>query len=606
MNNKINSEEIYAVDFEIKLSEDYSNIPSNNVLEKIMWYANKDRRGKWLWKFLLQNKDVDDYLENLVRKEPWMLNKKYAWQMAKRGVFEKVLCAVCGKQLTIKQIMRGKRWCCGKCAQKSDETRQLYKKVFFEKYGVENPMQLQGIKDKLKASIVEKYGVENVSQCDAIKKKREETFIANYGVKSSLSSPLVRDKIKQTCLRKYCSISPLGNNAIKQKIKETCLQKYSVDNVWKSESVKRKLQCTRLGNFYDKFASKWRDYVVPLFSKEEYIGMKKQEYKWRCVKCGCEFEAKWVGSANLFRSGSLFPLCPHCHPNHTTSVSNGEIELAQFVSSIYSGEIVRNSKSVIPPLELDVYLPQKKVAIEFDGLYWHSEQCGKSVDYHINKTLMCEQQGIQLIHIFEDEWLNKQEIVKDRIKSILGIYDKKIYARKCQIVELDAKSANKFLNCNHLQGSDNSSIRYGLYYESELVSVMSFGKPRFNKNYDWEMIRFCNKIGYKVIGGASKLLNCFRRTHNGSILSYSDRRYSNGRLYETLGFCLIAKTTPNYWYFKGNVRLSRYQCQKHKLKKLLGSNYSDNLSESENMLVSNWAKVYDCGNLVYYVQTSGN
>ncbi|MBR4316363.1 MAG: hypothetical protein IKP65_05305 [Alphaproteobacteria bacterium] len=138
--------------------------------------------------------------------------------------------------------------------------------------------------------------------------------------------------------------------------------------------------------------------------------------------------------------------------------------------------------------------------------------------------------------------MQKQEIVKDRIKSILDIYDKKIYARKCEIKEIDIQTSNEFLETNHLQGKDNSSIRLGLFYENELISVMTFSKPRFNKHFNYELLRFASKTGYKVVGGASKLLEAFKRQYKGSIISYADRRYSNGRLYETIGFELIGKS----------------------------------------------------------------
>ena len=204
-----------------------------------------------------------------------------------------------------------------------------------------------------------------------------------------------------------------------------------------------------------------------------------------------------------------------------------------------------------------------------------------------------------MIHIFEDEWSQKQEIVKDRLRSILGICQERIYARNCMIAEISSASANGFLERNHLQGGDSASIRYGLFHKDELVAVMTFGKPRFNKNYDWELVRFASKAGCNVIGGASKMLKLFMDRHHGSIISYADIRYSDGNLYEKLGFRLVGRSKPNYNYVNGTEKLSRYACQKHRLPELLGDGFDPSLSEFENMALNGWTRVYDCGNFVY-------
>ena len=178
----------------------------------------------------------------------------------------------------------------------------------------------------------------------------------------------------------------------------------------------------------------------------------------------------------------------NCYP-YLSNNSYCEKEVIEFVKSIYNGVIINNNRKIIAPYELDIYLPEKKLAIEFDGLFWHNDKSGKDKNYHLDKTEKCEKQGIQLIHIFEDEWIEKQIIVKSIIKSKIGIYDKKIYARKCQIKEIAIKDKNDFLRMNHLQGEDHSQIKLGLFYENELVSVMTFGKPRFNKKYDFEYMK---------------------------------------------------------------------------------------------------------------------
>ena len=153
---------------------------------------------------------------------------------------------------------------------------------------------------------------------------------------------------------------------------------------------------------------------------------------------------------------------------------------------------------------------------------------------------------------------------------------------------------------NHLQGKDTSSIRYGLFFDNELVSVMTFGKPRFNKNYDFELIRFASKLGFQVVGAFGKLLKHFTINFpDKSIISYADRRYSKGKVYLSNGFDLTNASKPNYFYVRGIEKYNRYQCQKHKLKNILGECFDENLTETENMIFNGFSKVFDCGNLVF-------
>lgn len=267
---------------------------------------------------------------------------------------------------------------------------------------------------------------------------------------------------------------------------------------------------------------------------------------------------------------------------------------------------ILNYRKLIFPQEVDIYLPDIKLAIEYNGLMFHSQGKspysifkGVSKNYHLEKTNLVESKGAQLFHIFEGEDL---DIWTSMIKNKLGL-NTKIYARKCQIKEVSSEEARKFLEDNHLQGFANSKIRLGLYYNEELVSLMTFSKPRYTKNYDWELVRFCTLKGYNVVGGASKLLSSFRSNHKGSIISYANRRWSNGDLYRRLGFKEINRTSPGYFYFKENemILYTRDRFQKHKLKDLLET-FDENLTEEENMFENDYRKIYDCGNLVFVLE----
>lgn len=262
-------------------------------------------------------------------------------------------------------------------------------------------------------------------------------------------------------------------------------------------------------------------------------------------------------------------------------------------------------------VEFDITLPHYKTHIEYNGMMFHSH--GKSnytmfnnpIDdpkYHLSKTVISEELGYQLFHIFESEWLDpiKKGIWESVLLNKMGISEK-IYARKCEVKEVSPKEASSFLNLNHLQGSSVASIRVGLFYNKELVSLMTFGKARFNKHHEYELIRFCSKLNFTVVGGASRLLKYFEKMYEPkSLMSYANRRWSQGNLYEKIGFEFTHTTSPNYFYFKPDslVLGSRNKYQKHKLKDIL-DNFDPELTETENMYNNGFRKIFDSGSKVY-------
>jgi hypothetical protein len=253
---------------------------------------------------------------------------------------------------------------------------------------------------------------------------------------------------------------------------------------------------------------------------------------------------------------------------------------------------------------LDIYIPYHNIAFEFDGLYWHNELY-KDANYHLNKTELCEEKGIKLIHIFEDEWTYKQDIVKSRVKNLLGLSNDKIFARKCVIKEVKTENKTKFLDENHIQGSVGSSVNLGLYYKDELVSIMTFGSLRKNmgRNFidgHYELLRFCNKLDSNVIGGASKLFKHFINNYNPiEVISYADRRWSQGGLYDNLGFEFIKNSVPNYFYVVKGKRMNRYNFRKDILVK---EGYDADKSEREIMSGRKIYRIYDCGNKLYRIK----
>jgi len=375
----------------------------------------------------------------------------------------------------------------------------------------------------------------------------------------------------------------INSNAIRILKKELNLTEEEIyKNFYNVEN--KCLKCgkpTKLINFKKGF----QDFCSLKCSNQYYSKQVKEKYKQTCIeKYGVE--------------------------NHTQKDIQNTLkqnEIYEFIKENYNGEIIVNTKNIISPYELDIYIPEFNFAIEYDGIFFHSigkHNFFKNIDkkYHLMKTELCEDKNIHLFHIFSNEWLNpkKQDIWKSKI--LIKLHSnkiKKLDARKCIIKEIDYKTSKEFLENNHLQGYTQDKIRYGLFYNNELVSVMTFGKSRFDKNIEYELLRFSSKINHKVIGGASKLLKYFERNYKPkSIISYANRRWSKGNLYEKLGFEFIKNTNPNYFYYKDRKLYNRLKFQKHKLKDLL-ENFDENKTEYENMLDNNYRIIFDCGQKVY-------
>lgn len=284
--------------------------------------------------------------------------------------------------------------------------------------------------------------------------------------------------------------------------------------------------------------------------------------------------------------------------------SNGQTEVTKFLKNLGINNIKENTKRVINPFELDIYLPDYQLAIEYNGLYWHTDRIVDKT-YHLTKTKKCEELGIQLIHIFEDEWIENQKIIKSIIKAKLGIFDKKIFARKCNIVEITKEQKKVFLNDNHRQGNDKSQIFYGLEYKNEIISVITFSTPRIalgnkSKQNHFELSRFCTKVNYQCVGALSKLLSHFDKLHNfDSLISYADRRFSSSSktMYSSTGFKLISETKPNYFYLKNNKRLHRFNFTKQKLIENYGGDPNKTEFEIANEL--GLYRIWDCGSIKY-------
>lgn len=289
--------------------------------------------------------------------------------------------------------------------------------------------------------------------------------------------------------------------------------------------------------------------------------------KIKCNKCGNYFYQDPY--AHINGQG-----CPFCKNELTES--NGEIELYNFLKEHLDDELLKNNRKIIYPYEVDIYSPNKKIGIEYNGLYWHCDAKIKN-DYHLIKTNKCLSKNIRLIHIFEDEWLYKKNIVKSILSYIFNKGIRKIYARKCEIKEVSLLDTTNFLKENNLYYYSESMYRYGLYYENEIVCLMTFDINN-DKPKHFVLSSFTNKLYTTVVGGASKLLNYFIQNNNPyKIITFVDRTLSNGELFNKLGFNFIRNTEPNFYYLIDNKREKQ-------------------IIPNKNMKIN---KIYDCGYSIY-------
>lgn len=332
------------------------------------------------------------------------------------------------------------------------------------------------------------------------------------------------------------------------------------------------------------------------FSIENNIlNLKESKFQLCCHKCGANIQKTLTNG----RWKDIY--CEGCYGDK--NISKEETGVLEYVESLNHRAV--QSFKYDGKKEIDIFISDRNLGIEYNGVFWHStDDFRKIPEYkkkHLDKTIECEERGWHLLHIFSSEW--KNPILNDIWKSIISTklgHNLKIYARQCSIKSISSEICNKFLDINHLQGRDHASVRYGLYHNDELISVMTFCKTRFNKNYEWELSRFCNKKYTNVIGGASRLFKMFTKNYfPKSIITYANRRYSKGNLYDKLGFKKITSTPPNYFYFQKEMNLlSRMNFQKHRLKNIL-PNFDETLSEYENMLNNKYRILFDCGNLTY-------
>ena len=528
-----------------------------------------------------------------------------------------VNCVICGKFFELNPRYYGfceiPHTCSDKCNKKYNAQR--VRESFQEKYGVDNAMDLQEFRDKIsvaykskseeekqeikdrtaatvaerygsfanpeivekrKKTTLERYGVENPMQSPEIRKKAEATNLERYGYKHTFSCPEIRAKGDATQIEKYGCLAS-NSQEIKEKRKATCVAKYGVPYVLQSDVVKEKIVQTNLMRFGVENPSQ----------NEEIIEKSRQT---NIDKYGVPAAFMLPESMEKSRE-SMIKL------KNSSHISKINISVSELLTE--SG-IYNEYEFPLDGHWFDLIVPDQKILIEIDPTYSHSKQPnffykdGMDRYYHINKTKIAEQNGYRCIHIFD--WDDLSKIVK------LLLPKTKVYARNCKVVYLESEVVDEFLKDNHLQGTcGGQSVCLGLLSDrDELLEVMTFGKPRYSKKYQWELLRLCSVSGIQVIGGASKLFMTFVNDFQpDSIISYCNRSKFNGNVYQLLGFKHIRTNAPGEVWSKKNDYITDSLLRQRGFDQLFGTNYGKGTNNEKLILEAGWKSVYDCGQGVY-------
>lgn len=430
----------------------------------------------------------------------------------------------------IKEIPR-----CKECNQITsyNKPKHLYNDFCSKKCAYKNPQRYKNISK----SLIEKYGVEHAHQSEQIRSKFKKTMIDKYGVEHAMLSESLKNKLRNNNQKKFGGwqhslVKYSADTLAKLNDREWLINKHHVE----------KLSLTEIAELLEGYSS---------------------------AAMSVKFKELQIPVINFYSS-------------------KGEKQIKNFLSDF---NLIENNRTIISPYELDIYLPNKNLAIEFCGLYWHSENEKLDKNYHYKKYKLCKEKNIRLIQIFEDEWNENPILIKNKILNIIGeSKSNKIFARNCQVKALTISEKSKFFEETHIQGDGLSSINYGLFYDKTAVAVLGIQKQQNNK---FIINRYSTNC--LVPGGFSKLLKYFEDRHKPKqIKTYADLRWSNGALYHKMDFKLDHIIPPDYSYILDKKRIHKFNFR-HKQMKYKLKNYDPALSEHENMLNNKIYRIYDAG-----------
>ena len=435
---------------------------------------------------------------------------------------------------------------------------------------------------RLKHNIERSLKISNIISCDekiCVQKKRIESNKIKFGTENAFQNKEIKDKIAQKNIEVLGVANPMQHPDIKEKHKKTIQNKYGTNNVFQNKDIK------------DKIKKKFNDTLGVDNPMQNTVIRKKQQDK--LIE---NFGVPYALQDPELRKKAMDTCISNFGHFPANNYGKTQKDMENWLNSF--GFNFKSNRNIIPGSEIDLYDDSKKLGIEYCGLHWHHEFSPepRGPKYHHNKYKKCLDQGIQLLTIWSDEWERRRIQCEGHIKSILGINDKRIYARKCQIQEINKELGRQFFDDYHIQGRNLLGIVFfGLIHENELVGVMSLG--RHHRNYDFLVLdRLCFKNGVQIVGGASKLFStCVewaKTTNYKEILSFSDNRWSLGRVYNALNFGMVKDYNPDYSYV--DIKLPNKRWSKQSQKKTL-TDCPDELTEYDWAHHRGLARIWDCG-----------
>lgn len=401
-------------------------------------------------------------------------------------------------------------------------------------------------------------------------------------------------QIKQkTIFNKYGVKHFSKTSEYRSKFETTCLQRYGVKNPGQRSDVLTSRSRKKQRTYWNSLCEKIKDKSIPEHSFDQYTHVRDKLLPWKCVKCNITFNSHLFG---------YLPECPDCYPKPLPgSQSNVETDILSEIRKFYHGEIIENSRKIIAPKELDIFLPNYNLAIEVNGVYWHGND-KVDVNYHRQKYLSCENKGISLLMVTDHDWKVNRELVINMIKHrMYHNFDRCIPAKYTTAANISFSEADLFLKKHHISGGCRGKYYIGLYHNNNLVAVSVFGKNRFSKNgnkTEYELIRFA--LSGLIAGALGKMISFLKKhTVITAIETYADLRYGNGNVYIRNNFKYVKDTKPGYWYYLDDKIYHRLSWTK---KKLVTLGFDPALTETQIMLQRKAIKIYDCGHKLYRIE----
>ena len=459
---------------------------------------------------------------------------------------------------------------------KTAQGREKFRASMNKNHQVDYPLQSRLIKKKYKETMRERYGAECPLKIEKFREKFRNTCKFRYGADHPLSSEVIKNKVKDTNIKRYGVESNFGRKDIQEAIRNTNIEKYGVDNPSKNSDIIKKIKKINLEKYYS-------DDISKILSNRDELE------KYLVGKTFSQVANEWNMGINI--------LLKHWRGLGIPTPKSRYEEEISFFLNILGITHVTNTRSIIQGMELDFYLPDYKLAIEFNGLYWHSTAVQQDTQYHRRKYQECRNLGIRLLMINEDEWLRSGQAWRNRIANIVNLSPIGVGARKLSISEISQNTANNFCDEHHIRGKTNSVLyAFGGFYEDDLVSIMVFNKQRGTG--DIELVRYCTNGG-NYPGIFSRLFAfaikqyCIR-----DVISFADLRHSQGSLYLNNGFNFVHEIPPDYQYVYRDKTYHKGSFTKDQINKMFGPQYAG-LTERGAMTILNIPRIYDCGKLKF-------